>query len=70
MKTQFVTNDKGKKVAAVVPIREYNKMLKDLEELEDITLYDQAKKNDPEGLPIDEAFSIIEAERKKQILCQ
>ncbi len=65
MKTQFVTNDKGKKVAALVPIREYNKMLKDLEELEDITLYDQAKKNDSEGLPIDEAFSIIEAERKK-----
>ena len=30
MKTQFVTNEKGKKVAAVVPIREYEDLLQDI----------------------------------------
>ena len=30
MKTQFVTNEKGKKVAAVIPIREYEDLLQDI----------------------------------------
>ena len=30
MKTQFVTNSKGKKVAAVIPIKEYEDLLEDI----------------------------------------
>ncbi len=30
MKTQFVTNEKGKKIAAVIPIREYEDLLQDI----------------------------------------
>ncbi len=29
MNTKFVTNDKGKKIAAIVPIREYEDLLQD-----------------------------------------
>lgn len=39
--------------------------IKCLEELEDIRLYDEAKKNDAgERIPMEEAFKVIEAKRK------
>lgn len=46
MKTQFVTDDHGKKLAVILPIEKYKKMMEDLEELEDIKLYDDAKKGE------------------------
>jgi hypothetical protein len=63
MKTQFVTDDHGNKLAVILPIREYNKMVDDLEELEDIKLYDEAKKSNEPSIPIDDAFKMIEAKR-------
>jgi hypothetical protein len=63
MRTQFVTDDQGKKLAVILPIREYNKMVDDLEELEDIKLYDEAKKSNEPSIPIDDAFKMIEAKR-------
>ncbi|WP_291097203.1 MULTISPECIES: hypothetical protein [unclassified Flavobacterium] len=46
METQFLTDKKGKKTAVLISIKEYEKLMRDLEELEDIRLYDEAKKND------------------------
>ncbi len=46
MKTQFVTDDHGKKLAVILPIKDYEKMIEELEDLEDIRLYDEAKKED------------------------
>ena len=63
MRTQFVTDDHGNKLAVILPIKEYNKMVDDLEELEDIKLYDEAKKSNEPSIPIDEAFKMIEAKR-------
>ena len=66
METQFLTDKKGKKTAVLLPIAKYNKMIEQLEDAHDVKLYDEAKKND-DGvrIPIDEAFKIIEANRKK-----
>jgi hypothetical protein len=63
MRTQFVTDDHGNKLAVILPIKEYNKMVEDLEELEDIKLYDEAKKSNEPSIPIDDAFKMIEAKR-------
>jgi len=41
-------------------------MLDELDELEDIRLYDEAMANDEPSLPIDKAFEMIEAKRKKK----
>lgn len=46
MKTQFVTDDHGKKVAVILPIKDYQKMIEELEDIEDVRLYDEAKKED------------------------
>ena len=67
MKTQFITDNKGNKLGVFLPIKEYNKMIEDLEDLEDIRLYDKAKKNDTgERIPMEEAFKMIEAKRKNK----
>jgi hypothetical protein len=66
METQFLMDAKGNKTAVLMPIKKYNKLMEYLDDLEDVRLYDEAKKED-DGVrvPIDEAFKIIEANRKK-----
>ncbi len=43
---QFITDIKGKKVSAIIPIKEYERIMEELEETEDVKLYDEAKAED------------------------
>lgn len=45
---QYITDDKGKKLSVVLPIAEFKSIMEELEELEDIRLYDDAKASDSE----------------------
>lgn len=45
-KTTYITDKKGKRISVILPIEEYERILTELEELEDIRLYDEAKKED------------------------
>lgn len=54
MKTQFVTDDHGNKLAVILPIKDYQKMLDELDELEDIKLYDQVKTRKEASMPFNE----------------
>jgi topoisomerase IA-like protein len=65
MGTQFLTDENGNKTAVLLPIKKYNKLIEHLEDLEDVKLYDEAKKND-DGyrISLEEAFKIIEEKRK------
>ena len=40
---QYIIDKKGKKLSVVISIEQYKKMLEDLEELEDVQLYDAVK---------------------------
>ncbi len=64
---QYVTDSNGKAVSVILPMKEFKNILEELEDLEDIKLYDKAKKND-DGvrIPMDEAFRKIEAKRKQK----
>lgn len=53
MKTQFVIDDHGEKLAVILPIKKYYKMLDELEEMEDIRLYDEVKARREETIPFD-----------------
>lgn len=66
MRTQFITDDHCKKLAVILPIKEYNKMVDDLEELEDIRLYDAAKKGKQEFIDVEQAFRGIEKKREQK----
>jgi PHD/YefM family antitoxin component YafN of YafNO toxin-antitoxin module len=63
---QYITDTTGGKMV-VLPIDEYNSIIDELEEIEDMRLYDEAKNNDTgERIPMHEAFKIIEAKRKNE----
>jgi hypothetical protein len=63
---QYITDEKGNKISVVIPINEYRKIIEDLDEFEDVRLYDEAKESGEPSIPIDEAFKIIEAKRKSK----
>ena len=65
---QFITDNTGKKISVVIPIKEYEILMEELEELEDIKLYDAGKKSNEESFPIDVAFKMIEAKRANKFL--
>ncbi len=58
---QYITDNTGKKISVVLPLNDFKAIM---EELEDIKLYDEAKKSNEPSIPIDDAFKMIEAKRK------
>jgi hypothetical protein len=62
---QYITDEAGKKISVILPMEEFKNIIEELEELEDIRLYDEAKTLNEPAIPIDEAFRIIEDERRK-----
>ena len=61
--TTFITDEKGKKISAVLPIQLYQRLLEELEELKDIRAYDKAKAKKEKPIPLRDA---IRERRKRQ----
>ena len=62
---QYITDTAGEKMV-VLSINEFNSIMDELEEMEDVRLYDDAKKNGTgERISMEDAFKLIEAKRKK-----
>jgi PHD/YefM family antitoxin component YafN of YafNO toxin-antitoxin module len=62
---QYIKDLNGKKSMVILPVKEFDSIMEELEELEDIRLYDEAKKNDTgERIPMEEVFKLIEEKRK------
>ncbi len=62
---QFITDEKGKKVSVILPIKEYNTILDELEELEDIRLYDEVKVNKDKSIPLEKYVEKRKQKKKK-----
>jgi hypothetical protein len=63
MRTQFITDTKGRKVSVILPMRDYKKMIGELEDLADVRAYDEAKASGEEAIPFEQAVKEIEARR-------
>jgi len=61
---QYIKDTAGKKLV-VLPAKQFDSMMEELEELEDIKRYDAAKKRKQVFTDADTAFKQIEAKRKK-----
>jgi hypothetical protein len=61
--TTFITDSNGKKISAVLPIKQYQQLLEELEELDDIRSYDKAKARNEKPIPLRDA---IQQRRKRQ----
>lgn len=64
LKKCYIINEKGKKNEVVLSIKDYYRILHELEELESIKAYDAAKISNDEAIPFEQAINEIERERK------
>jgi PHD/YefM family antitoxin component YafN of YafNO toxin-antitoxin module len=61
---QYIKDSEGNTSLVVLPVSEFDRLMEELEEVEDVRLYDAAKKNDTgERIPMTDAFKQIEANR-------
>jgi aminopeptidase-like protein len=56
----YIIDKKGRKIAVQVPIKTYERLVADSEELEEIKEYRKAKAHKGDAIPFDLAFSEIE----------
>jgi PHD/YefM family antitoxin component YafN of YafNO toxin-antitoxin module len=66
MAPMIVTNEKGKQVGVLVPLKDYEKMMKALEDAADERAYDRAMRRKEETIPLREAIKLRKEKRKQQ----
>jgi hypothetical protein len=62
--TQFLTNEKGEKIAVVISIEEYEELIEKLEDAEDLRAYDEAKTSNVVPIPLEQALAENRRNRK------
>ncbi len=62
LKERFVVDETGHRVAVLIDIDEYQKVLEALEELDSIHAYDEAKASNDEIISFDQAVNEIESQ--------
>jgi len=60
---QYINDANGEKALVVLPVEEFDAIMEELEELEDIRLYDEAKKEDDSDRVL---FDVYLKSRKKK----
>ncbi len=63
LRQQFIEDKQGNRIAVLMPIDQYNKLLDQLEDVSDIRAFDAAKAEKEEIIPFDQAVKEIEKER-------
>ena len=66
IKEKFVVDRSGKRVSVLLETEDYESILRDLEELEEIKAYDRAKNAPDKVVSFEKAVSEIERERTKR----
>jgi len=60
---EYLTDDQGKRKAVVIPLDEWERIQEEMEELEDIRAYDEAKMEPSDPIPFQEAIAEIQKEK-------
>ena len=60
---KYLVDEHGKQIAVLIDIADYQKILADLEELEEIRAYDKAVESSDQAISFDQAIAEIEQHR-------
>lgn len=63
LQEQYLTDRDGNRVKVVLDLEQFQQMLEELEELDDIRAYDAAKASGDEAIPFDQAMTEIDRKR-------
>jgi hypothetical protein len=66
LRENFVVDAKGNRVGVFLPIKDYNKLIEEIEDRNDVKAYDKAMSRKQEFIPLDQALKQIESSRKKK----
>ena len=61
---KYLVDEKQRRKAVVLPVAEWERILEELEELDDIRAYDEAKEGPQESIPFEQAVREVEAEKR------
>jgi hypothetical protein len=62
--TQFLTNEKGEKIAVVISLEEYERLMEELDDLEDIRAAEEARASGETPIPLEQALEENRRNRK------
>jgi PHD/YefM family antitoxin component YafN of YafNO toxin-antitoxin module len=62
---EYAVDDQDKRKAVVLPVEEWEQIIDELEELEDIRLYDKAKQEAGEAVSFEQAIKEIDRDNGK-----
>lgn len=54
LQPQYITDEQGQRVSVILPIQQWQQVLDELDELDDIQLYDKVKARKEPTIPLDE----------------
>jgi PHD/YefM family antitoxin component YafN of YafNO toxin-antitoxin module len=54
VKPQYITNEDGEKVSVIIPLSDYERMVEELEDIDDVRLFDEAKKSNEPSVSFDD----------------
>jgi len=60
IKERYLVDDNGNRIGVVLNVKDYHRLLEQLEELESIRAYDAAKASEDEVVPFEQAVAEIE----------
>lgn len=63
IKARYVIDEKGNRISVLLDIDDFNRLIEDQEELDEIRAYDVAKASGDETIPFEQAIAEIERER-------
>ena len=63
---QYITDDTGKKLAVVLPMKDYTKILEELEDMEDVKAFDKAMSGKQEFIPLEDVIKEMEHSKKNK----
>jgi PHD/YefM family antitoxin component YafN of YafNO toxin-antitoxin module len=63
MAPQFLIDAKGKKTGVFLSMKDYKKLMEELEELDDIKAYDKAKKKNEKTISLRDAIRLRKEEK-------
>jgi hypothetical protein len=59
---RYLVDDNGNRIGVVLDVKEYRRLLQDLEELESIRAYDVAKASGDEAIPFEQVITEIQSQ--------
>lgn len=66
MKPQFITDEQGNRTGVILSIKDYNRLMDELDEINSVKLYDSAKGEKLTYQPLEQALVSIEKKRTKK----